>query len=435
MQRKGDSFRHQLRSTIYVFLFLALIIFSVEAISAETASILPKKVSRFRVVGVQTGAVTERLNSNGRIEPITSSLNRSLTAADLAKQNPKLQQLVDGVKKVDKVFDRNYADSLVTSNLYSNFDLQATQVMPCYEYGISDKWNLGIRIPIVRRVAHASFSASTVNNANAVKNNYRGVDKTGQLDAGLAQLAAMNLDTNYYTQSIFTSKGYDAPHNFESTDLGDIEVGGKYLIRKSTYHVSSIQTGLRLPTGKRKSRTNIFDSGTGNGTWATGAYLFNDFYPKANWIVGTAFKGIYNLPDKYVTAVPRDENDSLPSNLPQDGQVQQVSRVSGMEYNAELSSTLRLFNSSVAPWIAYQWFQHGVDKYSGTGNLYYAGLEKGTDFTRHAFEIGAGYSTVSAYVAKKAKIPYSIEALYNRTFAGRNASYVSYGRVDLISYF
>lgn len=431
--RKRDTFRHQLRSTIYVFLLLALVIFSVEAMSAETASILPKKISRFRVVGIQTETINQQLNSNGRIEPITSGLNRSLTANDLAKQDPRMKQLVEGVKQVDKVFDRAYADSLVTSNLYSNFDLQATQVMPCYEYGVSDNLNLGIRIPIVHRKARANFRASTVNNANAVKNNYRNVSP--ELEAGLAQLASQNFDTAFYTQSIFTSKGYDAPHDFETTDLGDIEVGGKYLLRKTAYHVSSVQTGLRLPTGKRKSRTNIFDSGTGNGTWATGVYAFNDFYPKSKWIIGTAVKGIYNLPDKYSAAVPRDANDALPSNKPEDGQVQDVNRTSGMEYNAELSSTVHLFHDYLSPWVAYQWFQHGIDKYSGPGNLYYSGLENGTDFTRHAYEIGASYSTVSAFVAKKAKIPYSLEGLYNRTFAGHNATYVSYFRVDLISYF
>lgn len=431
-QGKLDTYHHQLRSTLYVFLILALFLITVEAMSAETASILPKGISRFRVVGIQTGTVTEKLNSNGRIEPIANGLNKSLTAADLAKNNSDLQKLMDGVTTAH-LGNQEAANNLVNANLYGDFQLQATQVIPCYEYGLTENFNLGIRIPVIRRKVQASFRAESVNNAAAIGRDVNGM--SAELDAGLAQLASMQFGTAFFTNQVFTSKGYEAPHDFDDTALGDIEVGGKYRLYRSELWTSSIQSGLRLPTGKRASRTNIFDTGTGNGTLATGVYLFNDVYPISNWTVGTTFKGIYNLPDQYIVAVPKNADDALPSNLPQDGQVQTVSRTSGMEYNAELSSTFRLFKNSVTPWVAYQWVQHGLDKYSGPGDLYYQGLEDGTDYTRHALEFGAGYTTVPAFAAKKASIPYTIEALYNRTFAGRNTTMISYVRLDLIAYF
>ena len=435
-QLKTDTYRHQLRSTLYVFLILALVIFSIEAMAAETASILPKKISRFRIVGIQTSPISDKLNSGGKLEPMSSGLNRSVTAKDMAAGNPQLQQLLAGVQKAEKLYpNSNYSSNLVTANMYSNFELKATQVMPCYEYGVSENLNLGIRIPIVNRSAQASFRASATNNASVAAKNLKNTPQAQPLIDGLNQLATVPFDTGYFTNELFLKKGYEAPRDFNKTAVGDIEIGTKYRFRKTDRMTSSLQTGLRIPTGKRPSRTNIFDTGTGNGTWAAGAYLFNDFYPTSRWTLGTAFKTIYNLPDRFQTAVPRDASDALPSNLPQDGQVKTVSRTSGMEYNGEISSTVKLFKNAVTPWIAYQWFQHGVDKYSGPGNLYYSGLEDGTDFTRHALEFGAGYSTVPAFAAKKAKIPYTIEALYNRTFAGRNTSYVSYVRVDLISYF
>lgn len=433
-QLKTDTYRHQLRSTLYVFLILALVIFSLEAIAAETASILPKKISRLRIIGIQTSPVSDRLNSNGKLESLTAGLNRSVTAGDMAASNPLLKQLLDGVDKADRLYlNKGYSSNLVTANLYSNFELRASQVMPAFEYGLTENFNLGIRVPIVHRSVRAGFRASSTNNAAAVKAELRGTST--DLDAGLQTLSNQDFNSAFFTNQLFLSKGYEAPRDFENTAIGDIEVGGKYRFHKTDRMTSSVQTGLRIPTGKRPSRTNIFDSGTGNGTWATGAYLFNDFYPTSRWTLGTAFKTIYNLPDRFQKAVPRDANDSLPSNLPQDGQVQTVSRTSGLEYNGEISSTVKLFNNAITPWVAYQWFQHGVDKYRGPGNLYYNGLEKGTDYTRHALELGAGYSTVPAFAQKKAKIPYTIEALYNRTFAGRNTSYVSYVRLDLISYF
>ncbi len=404
--------------------------------AAETASILPKKVSRFRIVGIQTSAVSDKLNSSGRLEPIAGGLNRTVTAKDMAAGNPQIQQLLAGVQQAEQLYpNSNYSSNLVTANMYTDFQLKATQVMPSFEYGVSEKWNVGIRIPIVSRSVQASFRASATNNASVAAKNLKNTPQAKPLIDGLNQLAAVPFDTGYFTNELFLKKGYEAPRDFNNTALGDIEVGAKYRIAKSDRMTSSLQTGLRIPTGKRPSRTNIFDAGTGNGTWATGAYLFNDFYPTSRWTLGTAFKTIYNLPDRFQAAVPKDANDALPSNLPQDGQVQNVGRTSGIEYNGEISSTVKLFNNSVTPWVAYQWFQHGIDKYSGPGNLYYSGLEDGTDYTRHAVEFGAGYSTVPAFAAKKAKIPYTIEALYNRTFAGRNASYVSYVRLDLISYF
>lgn len=440
-QLKTDTYRHQLRSTLYVFLILALVIFSLEAMAAETASILPKGVSRFRIVGIQTSSVSDKLNSNGKLEPIAGGLNRSVTEKDMANQKgadaAQLKQLIAGVQQVEGAYGNvtNYSSGLVSANMYTDFRLRATQVMPAYEYGISENWNVGIRIPIVNRSVQASFRASAVNNAAAAAADFKNTPGAEPLVAGLNQLAAQKFDTAFFTNQLFLSKGYEAPRDFNNTAVGDIEVGTKYRFHKSEKMTSSLQTGLRVPTGKRPSRTNIFDAGTGNGSWATGAYLFNDFYPTSRWTLGTAFKTIYNLPDRFQAAVPRDANDALPSNLPQDGQVQTVDRSTGMEYNGEISSTVKLFKNAVTPWVAYQWFQHGIDRYSGPGNLYYSGLEEGTDYTRHALELGVAYSTVPAFAAKKAKIPYSIEALYNRTFAGRNASYVSYVRLDLVSYF
>jgi len=410
---------------------LGICVVAPEARAAEDALVLPKGIFRARIVGVQTGEISERYNSNGTLEPFTYSLNRSVTVEDFLAKEPKLGNLVNALNALQP----NLGNTLMNSNLYTESALNQRIVMPALEYGITSKVTFGIRLPIVTRDSRNSFRAESVNNAGAIANKMGALSP--DLSAGLLSVDGMSLDTQFFANSLFTSKGYEAPHNFVKTEIGDLESGFKYRFyenRDKSYALAT-QWGVRLPTGSAPSLTHVFDKGSGAGSYATALSLFQDVTVAKGLVLGSMAKGWYFLADTRERAVPRDADDALPSLLDEDGQVQATTRQPGMQIDAELALTYSFYRDIYSIYAAYQYSAHGEDRFDGPGDLYYDGLSRDTEWTRSAIEAGASISTIAWYRAKKFPVPGKINLIYSNTLAGTNTPLTSFFRTDLIVYF
>ncbi len=400
----------------------------------ETARVLPKKISRFRIVGVVTEGVSRTYDNDGRVELITGSLNRSVTVNDLANAaggttGEQLKTLIQTLNAISP----GSGDSLAGADLNSQFSTQAQIFLPAFEYGLTERLSLGIRMPIEKRIVTNRFSANSVNNAAAMRASVGALDAT--LDAGLATFSAQNFDTAFFDSSLFASKGYQTPHDFSSTDPGDVEFGGKYNFYKSDDWVHSVLIGARAPTGKKSSLTDPFDKGTSKECWGTAAQYLAEFNV-GRVTLGGAAKYTYNFSDTRDRAVPKDANDSLPSLLPQDGQVLSVHRKTGNQLDTELSTLYTFPGNAVGVWGAWQYSDKATDSFQGSKpNLYYAGLSNGTGWNQHMAEIGAQYSTIPAFRKGKIAVPMEVSLLYNTPFAGTNSVISPYTRLDLMVYF
>lgn len=397
--------------------------------AAETANVLPQGISRFRIVGVSTGDISEKFNSSGLLEPYTRSLNRSVTIQDYMAKEPRLGQLVDALNNLEA----GLGNQLLNTNLYSDFSVQAQQLLLAYEYGINSRLSLGIRAPMVKRTATLSFKATTVNNAAYIAEQIGKLSP--EMSAGIYNVGAQTFDTAFFQQALFGSKGYEAPTSFQKSEIGDTEIGGKYKFIADGPLTVSAQSGVRLPTGSGPSLTNIFDTGSGGGAFGVAAQFFQEYKANPFLTLGAMQKVSHYFPDTRKRAVPKDENDSLPSLLPQDGQVREVKRTQGLQLDSEVSSTVGIPGSGVSAWSALQFSAQGAARFSGDGDLHYAGLSKGTEFRKTALEFGLGYSTIPLFMKKKFKLPLDVEALYNVTLNGKNVALASYGRMDLKFYF
>lgn len=403
-------------------------ILSLQVHSAETATVLPKGISRARLVLIRTDEISKTYNEKGDVGYISGALNRSLTTRDYANKNTDLQKLVQILNQIQN----GLGEQLLNTNLYTDFKLTQNVLMPTYEYGLSDKLSLGLRIPVVHRKADMQFKASTVNNAQYISANLGEISP--QVVAGANAVAGMNLNTESLANMLFASKGYKTPQNFEKTELGDIEVGGKYNFINNEMFSTSGQLGLRFPTGSTPELDNPFDKGSGDGSYAFQSSVFQNFSPTQNILLNATGKLSLYMPDTRDRAVPKNESDSLPSLRTEDGQVQSVTRNRGPEYYLETSSTY-FFVPSTSAWLAYQKTLKDSDTFTGNGDLYYNGLSKNTSAEKDAAEIALNYSTLPAFRKKKASIPMEVSALYNRTLSGRNIPIVDYGRIDFIMYF
>ena len=397
--------------------------------AVETAKVLPKGIFRARLISAQSEKISDNVNENGQLEPFANSLNTSVTVKDLANKDPRVVDLVNALNNIES----GLGDNLMGSNLYSNMTLNIRTFIPALEYGATDKLSLGVRFPIVTRKVSANFSAESINNAAYA------AAQTGSLSpdltAALQQFSAQSFDTNMYVKSIFTDKGYDAPASFEKTEMGDMELGGKYNFFNNQIFYATTLVGIRAPTGSTPSMTHIFDKGSGGGAWAMALTTYQEYFPTKHISFGASQKWTHYFPDTAKRAVPKDEYDSLPSLLPQDGQVQKVTRTQGEKVEAELSSKLHFRDSDFTAWTAYQFMAKGADSYNGPGDLYYQGLSTKSEQMSHSAELGVGYSSVNAFRRKEFAVPLQLELMYNNTLAGKNVARLNYVRLDVLVYF
>ncbi|MAF90566.1 MAG: hypothetical protein CL674_04770 [Bdellovibrionaceae bacterium] len=417
----------------YLLLFYFTFGFT-EIYAVETASVLPKKIVRARLVNVYSNDVQYNYNNDGQLSGLSQGLNQSLDMRSFAKMNNDLGKLYNALNSLES----GLGDELINSQIYSDTQMQVHQALVAAEYGISKKITLGLRVPVVRRRLKTSFEVQTINNAKAISQKL-GSGISPDLKAGLGKVAATNFDGDFFAAAALESKGYQRPESFDKTDLGDIEVGLKHRFYSTPSRDMSYQIGLRLPTGNTGEIDNLFDSGTGGGNWALGALFFHDYKLNKNITFGLMTKAVYNLPDTRKRAVPRDEDDSLPSLLAEDGQVRDVTRRQSIDFESEISSTYTFDSGEWEIWGAYQYNESAKDHFEDSSendpSLYYQGLSEGTDFKELSAEVGLTYSTIPAFVAKKFFAPMQIDALYNTRINGTNTSKASYVRVDAKVYF
>ncbi len=398
--------------------------------AAESAIVLPQSIFRARMVTAFTEGIGDTYNSNGKLGGLSDSLNNSITANDYAALDPQLAPLIGALNNLEA----GLGDSLLNTQLYSDTTMKVETYMPALEYGLTKKLSIGIRVPIVKRKVSSGFSVDTINNAKQISQKV-GNKISPDVTAGLKKIEQMNFDQAFFENAIFTSKGYQAPGNFEKSEVGDIEVGGVYNFYNKPQMVRSVQMGVRLPTGTYEAIDNIFDTGSGTGAWGLGAIYLQNYLHSKRLNLGTMAKLVYNFSDTKARAVPLNSDDALPSLLPEDGQVQSVTRRQAVDFISELSATITPKDDAFSFWGAYQFSKSGRDHFSGAGQLYYEGLSQGTEFTKHAAEVGFKYSTIPAFKKKEISIPLEIQGIYNTTLRGTNTPLVNYVRMDMIVYF
>ncbi len=425
------------RIALYSLVVFAALFCSVDSYAIEEARLLPKGISRFRAVGVTASTVDSKFNSAGRVD-IVGGANVSMDVKDIAatlptKDKAQLLQLVDALNKIKA----GSGDSLFNVNTYQDIAVQQNIYGAAYEYGLSDRWNIGVRLRVVQNSVKSSFSAQSTDNIRAIQKSLAQGQQVpnATIHGGLQSVQQKLSAENFTAESIFAAKGYEFPGDSETTDLGYTEVGAKYLLYKDPKWLLSTLWGVRIPTGKDESLTNPLDRGTGGNHWGIGGQLIQNFSVSDYISLAGSVKVDYYLGDAKLRAVPLDENDALPSLLPQDGQVQEVRRKVGTLLQTELAVKTKIPSTHFTVAGAYQYKQKGVDKFEGSGDLYYSGLSRDTNYKAQAMEAQVGFNTIQLYRQGKFRIPLAVEALYNQTFAGMNTPKFSYTRLDLKLYF
>jgi hypothetical protein len=400
----------------------------------ETAWVLPKGISRFRLVGVSTEGIRDSFNQVGKVEGLGHSLNREVSLSDLTRAaSPATRAQIETMVGTLNRLQTGLGDDLVGSSIFSDVSIQQQIYLGAYEYGLTNKLSLGVRVPIVRRKIQNNFAAAGHNNALAARRSLG--DLSDPLNRGLEEMGALDLDTNYFENQLFAAKGYDLPGSLTRTQLGDIEVGGKYELHRSEAFYTSALLGFGLPTGAAYNVRNPFDRGNSREAWCYALQVLQEAYPARGLTLGANARLGYSLRDSRERAVPRNAEDALPSVRAEDGQLENVARQRGLQLDSEASAGYRFAQEKFGLWAAYQYSAKSRDRFFGAGSLFYEGLSAGTNYSLHAGEVGAEYSTISQFRKGQFPVPLEVTLLFNRPFSGVNSPLAPYARLDLMVYF
>ena len=401
----------------------------------EVATVLPKGISRARIVTLLTDEVRGGFDSDGRPVGLTDSLNRTMGMNDLVAAQPELGDLMNALNGVQP----GLGNELLSTNLYSDFKVNARVMVPAYEYGITSRLTVGIRVPIVTKKISHDFSSDPINNAVATTKALGDlVNSNAAVKEGLEKVEAVSLDSASMIRSAFTAKGYEGPRDFESTRVGDIEMGAKYQHLKNENWKGAFTLGMRLGTGATESLTNPFDSGTGTGAYALGLVADHSYQINHRLEVGAMAKGSYSFKDTRQRAVPVNEADSLPSLLAADGQVQDVTRQIGFKFNSQLWAAYSFFGDQLEAWGAWDVQSKAQDSFQGAnpgGKLRYDLLGQDTESSIQSASFGLEYSTIPLFRKKKFPVPLQVGAFYSFPVTGKNETIGPYTRMDLKLYF
>jgi hypothetical protein len=399
---------------------------SFAAQAQRSATVLPPKIFRARVVGISAAATTKTLNAQGDSQSLMSALERKVPAAQI---NAALDPLVTQLNQMEA----GLGDGLLNAEFQPGAEIYGQQLIGALEYGVTPRLSIGVIVPTVKMDVRSRFNVQVNSNASQLAERFAGMDPT--LEATLQNIAANLPNTQVFADGVFTANGYDTPRDFSYSGLGDIEIGAKYQYLNASKVRGTCLTGVRAPTTSHQAdRKNILDRATGDGQWDFAVECANEFDVMSNLTLGGSSRYTYQLPDSRDMAVLQNGQSGLP-NLTLPGTVQRVRRDLGDSIDGEAFAQVNIGRDWSFASI-YNISYKLADRYSG-GNAGYqvAALGNDTESAESRLEMVVGYSTIPAYSAKQAMAPMEIKLSYNTILDGYNTAKTAYTRMDLIAYF
>jgi len=398
----------------------------------ESATVLPKGIWRARAVSVFSLPVKDSFNNDGAKVELLNKMNASIPAKTQAAQNPQLMNLYTKLNQVES----GLGDKLFQTELFANGTLNFQRYTTALEYGVTDRFSLGVIVPVVRLKLEGVRATIVHSQADDItkKLEASGSGMYQPLIDGVEQFSTSIPTAAYYEKALFTDKGYNI-QGINYLALGDIEVGGVYNFLKSTSFKSSFKSGFRLPTANHVAiYSNPLDKSSGDKQLDFAVQNILNYDVTSNTTLATSLKYTWQLKDKRYQPVPVFGQVGL-TDLNGDTNWDQVTRDLGDMFDAELSLTQYFQERSIFAYSFYAYTLKEKDTFKGSKSLDFASLSLETEQVSHKYEIGLGYSTIPAFRAKRFAVPLEFKVAFNGSLSGKNTPDAAYTRFDAIVYF
>ena len=427
-----------------IFIAVLLILFCFEGVSsvsyADSAAVLPKGITRGRMVSTKWLRIDERYNESGDIEGIDTNYNRDLT-------NEIFPRLI----AVENAFGMP-AGSANLGKTNIEFDLNLSIQNFVMSHGITDKLTAAVNIPYwagQMKVKKAELDTSNATVGKSAIGAGFGAPMVPLAGGGpfgdavpltsedIQDLIGCGLDTNGDGTPDVPGMGYRRFKTAWDEGFGDIETFLKYQYLKTDNWRLAVTGGVRFPTGPIDDPDNLNDIhwATGAGTLGYLLRLNNDFTGIKNHVINGTIKYDLMLSDRQELRILSDANNPITV------EKERVKRDVGDILELEISETYTPLDG-LSFSLLYNFKHHKKDRISGdqahlinplTGKtrFNYNSLEEESDLRSHIIKVGVSYSTVELYKEKKFPVPMSFNFAYRNRVDGKNnytrSQYVQFG--------
>ena len=405
------------KSGVVCVFFLLTYLVGLNISYADNAEVLPKGISRASALGKFYFPVDKRYDPDGKEEDVAEDYNGTLDSS-----------VFPGLELVESGFglppgSANIGDSVVS------FEYNFTLIEFSYQYGITDKFSVGVNIPYwdVKNDVDADLDTSNATVGKSAMLNM--LAPIGFMDAvpittkDIQNLLGDGLDINGDGNIDIEGYGYKPIKNWSGSGISDMEIASRYQYLKTENWRLAFTGGVRLPTGKIDDPDNLMDYPLGTGAYALLFQSQNDYTGIENLVLNATFRYDYYIPDTAKLRVPSDVNEPLTSNE------ERVDRKYGDIIELEASASYAL-PKGFGCWLLYKYGSGFKDKVDGDLGFNYKSLEDETDYKEHVGVIGLSYSTVPLFQAKKSPVPLTVTLSYRNRFAGENvlkSQYIGFG--------
>ena len=205
--------------------------------------------------------------------------------------------------------------------------------------------------------------------------------------------------------------------------LGDVEAGVRlqllntsggdsYALGRPTGARAALSVNARIPTGPRADTAFLLIIPRNTGHFGVSGELTGDAFVSSRfWVTGSA--GVAQLFG--ATILRHAFTAERP--FPVDTVTASVRREPGMRLSAALLPRYRLTREMTFA-AGYRLDHQGATTYSGDGDVLLGPVERTDAWTAHSVSLGASYSTIEAFEAGKARVPFEVSLLYHNSFAG-----------------
>ncbi len=421
-----------MRRIIVVVLFpMMLFILPLSTSHADNAEVLPKGISRASINSTFFFPIDERFDDDGHTEDIAADYNAVLNSIVF----PALALLETPLSAPP--FGGLPAGTANVGSSVVDFELDIYGFEFCYQYGLTDRLSIGIKVPYLYQKNDVDSRLDT-NNANVGKSAL--ANSLVRLDAPLPDvqpltkqdildLLGKGLDINGDGTVEILGYQFKDFDNWSDSGVGDIELGFRYQYLKTKDWRLAFTGGVRFPTGEVDDEDDLVDRGFGDGAYACLFRLNNDYIGIKNLVLNATFRYDLILPEREKLRVIEDANHPITTNK------EKVDRDLGDIVDLEVSATYQ-FLKELSGSILYDYRFKFEDDVSGNMGYMYSGLEDETRTSQHVIKFGLAYNTISLYKEKKFPLPITAGISYRYKFAGRNNALKSeYMGLDLAVYF
>lgn len=451
------------RISVPLLVFALLAVAGAARAQGPTATVLPRGMLGFRVMGHYT-QWDERFDGGrqpfgaafqSQLQGLADSLTRSFapTIADsLTRFYDFTQETTGGERPTELGFGTTVAD--VAADI---------RTIPfTLEYGFTPRITLGVTLPIERRGTSVQGIFLTEGTLGLNPEPDANGDVLAQVDPTLRRIgelaflpvagspAAEELARRVaeYTDDplVFPTRGAnfgeilaeggtllsdaeEAALALQSDrseyGFGDLELSARFLVASSapgwplpdtaaeSGFRATVGARLRLPTGVKSNTHFLLEIPPGTGHFGVGGDAVADWFVSRRWWVS----GAASVDVLFPTDVERlafSAEEPFPDTLSR----VTLTREPGVRVGASLTPRYRLTREFTFAG-QYEALFVGETSYSGgEGDIVLGPIETTDSWMAHRFGLGASYSTTQAYRLGEAPFPFDVSLMYRNTFAG-----------------